>query len=289
MNKFSSKYLIEKKINIKSKSGFITANTLFVNLEFNDNVLFKVIMSIDVDFHNLSTIKNNGYFNLTKDSLIGKEFPKFNNLNKIEVSAFLNPVHITDLSITSAKEFITQFEQQGLFNDESNWYWDSIKQDEILPDELKTLGTLSSGIKSNWNANIYQSINKIESPLFKDVYTFFNKAFQDIKITEFGKSFEFDLSKELDNCWGKIVLFEFKKILIFYIQIPITKPWSEVIEIIGEINYNLPVGNFEYNEDANIVRFKTTIDFQNVSITYPMLQNLYQGNFECVNKYLIEF
>ncbi len=289
MNKFSSKYLVEKNININYKTGFFTINSLFVNLEYHDNVIFKVSMAIDVDLENLSIIKNNCLLNLSKDSLNGQEFPKFNNLKKIEVTAFLNPEFLTDLSINSAQEFIREFDQNNLFNDESFWYWDIIKQDEILPQDLKELGNLSSGIKSYWVSNIYKSVNKVESPLFKDIYNFFNKAFQNIQITEFGKSFEFDLSKEIDNCSGAIILLELKKIVIFYIKIPTSKSWNEIKEIIGKINYDLPVGNFEYNEELNIVRFKTSIDYQNVNITYPMLQNLYQANYESVNKYVLEF
>ncbi len=289
MGNYSSKYLIEKEITVKSGNNSIVAQSLFINLEFNDNILFKVNMAIEVDMINLLKFKESQFFNLTNESLNGHQFPNFNADKKIEINAFLNPECLDEITHNSAKVFIDEFILNDKFNNESQWFWDTIKQEETLPEDLSKLGSLSSGLKSNWISKIYKSVKKVESPLFKDIYNFFIKGYEQIEITEYGRSFEFDMSIDIPGCKGELLLLEFKKIIIFYINIPFNKNWNEVVQTIGEINYDLPVGNFEYNQELNIVRFKTFIDYQDVNVTYPMLQNLYQGNFDSVSKYISNF
>lgn len=59
-----------------------------------------------------------------------------------------------------------------------------------------------------------------------------------------------------------------------------------VVEYITRANWELLVGNFEFDYGDGEVRFKTTVDFSGTTLTNELLHSLVYGNVKAMDQYL---
>ena len=61
---------------------------------------------------------------------------------------------------------------------------------------------------------------------------------------------------------------------------------AEVGRLLHRINFGLVVGNFEIEIDGGEIRFRTSMDLDDVGLTTNIIRNLVFGNIAVVNDYL---
>lgn len=89
------------------------------------------------------------------------------------------------------------------------------------------------------------------------------------------------------NCYAKVN--EDQKIFIFYSVCPIAAPESKrtaIAEFIARANYGMIIGNFELDYDDGDIRYKTSIDVEGDSITFPLIKQLVYTNVLTMDQYL---
>ncbi|OJX40393.1 MAG: hypothetical protein BGO78_11045 [Chloroflexi bacterium 44-23] len=98
------------------------------------------------------------------------------------------------------------------------------------------------------------------------------------------------------NHWGENGRFscqaeinENQKIFYFYSYFPVNVPpekRSQIAELITRINYGMRVGNFELDYEDGEVRFKTSIDVENVDLSQALVSNHVYANVWTMDRYL---
>jgi hypothetical protein len=78
-------------------------------------------------------------------------------------------------------------------------------------------------------------------------------------------------------------------IFIFYSVCPVTIPTEKrdaVAEFLTRANYGLLVGNFELDYADGEVRYKSSLDVENSSLSQPLFHNLVYANVWMMDRYL---
>ena len=98
------------------------------------------------------------------------------------------------------------------------------------------------------------------------------------------------------NHWGENGRFscqaevnETQQIFYFYSYFPVNVPPAKqaaVAELITRANYGMRVGNFELDYEDGEVRFKTSIDVENVELTHALVSNHVYANVWTMDRYL---
>ena len=65
----------------------------------------------------------------------------------------------------------------------------------------------------------------------------------------------------------------------------LSKYRSETMEFVTRVNFDLVIGNFEFNLDEGLVRFKSSIDFTAVELTEPLIRDAIKSAMEAVEQY----
>jgi hypothetical protein len=63
------------------------------------------------------------------------------------------------------------------------------------------------------------------------------------------------------------------------------KQRREVMTFLTRANYDLVIGNFEFNLDDGGVRFKSSIDFTNVDLSETLIRNTIRSSMDAVEQY----
>lgn len=82
---------------------------------------------------------------------------------------------------------------------------------------------------------------------------------------------------------------EEQQTLAFYGTCPLVVPQArrgDVLELIGRINYELVLGNFEMNLDDGDIRFRTSTDLENIEDIAPLIERLFYSNVAGLDAYL---
>ncbi len=98
------------------------------------------------------------------------------------------------------------------------------------------------------------------------------------------------------NHWGENGRFscmaeynEKQRIFYFYSYFPINIPpekRAKMAEFITRVNYGMRIGNFEMDIEDGELRFRTSIDFENSDLTYPLVSNHVYPNVWMMDRYL---
>ncbi len=89
------------------------------------------------------------------------------------------------------------------------------------------------------------------------------------------------------TCYAKAR--ETQQQLIFYSHCPIIVPESKLLsiaEFITRANYNMVIGNFELDFNEGEIRYKTSIDIEDMQLSYNCIKNLIYTNVNIIDKYL---
>jgi len=99
------------------------------------------------------------------------------------------------------------------------------------------------------------------------------------------------------NHWGENGRFscqaevnEEQKIFYFYSYFPVNVPEekrSVIAELITRANYGMRVGNFELDYEDGEVRFKTSLDVENVELSHDLVSNHVYANVWTMDRYLL--
>ncbi len=123
--------------------------------------------------------------------------------------------------------------------------------------------------------------SEIEAFLSQDDWPFSVLEGQTIAKTSFqGKNGEF-------NCF--VQAREEQEHLVMYAVLPVFAPEArrdEVARFITRANYGMMIGNFELDYEDGEVRFKTSIDLEDVSEFKLLLRNVIYANVLTMDKYL---
>jgi hypothetical protein len=80
-----------------------------------------------------------------------------------------------------------------------------------------------------------------------------------------------------------------KNLFIFYSVCPINVPLEKrpsISELLTRANYGLPLGSFEMDYSDGEVRYRTSIDVADASLTPPLIKNLVYTNVGTFDRYL---
>ena len=76
--------------------------------------------------------------------------------------------------------------------------------------------------------------------------------------------------------------------MVFYAVFPVRAPDSrltEVAEFITRANYGMIIGNFELDYADGEVRYKTSVDIEDVDLSEPLIRHLIYANVLTMDKY----
>jgi hypothetical protein len=71
---------------------------------------------------------------------------------------------------------------------------------------------------------------------------------------------------------------------IFPVRVPENK-MAEIAEFINRANYGMIIGNFEIDYADGEIRYKTSVDVEDVELTDPLLRHLIYANVLTIDKY----
>jgi hypothetical protein len=71
---------------------------------------------------------------------------------------------------------------------------------------------------------------------------------------------------------------------IFPVRVPENK-MADVAEFINRANYGMIIGNFEIDYADGEIRYKTSVDVEDVELTDPLLRHLIYANVLTIDKY----
>ncbi len=75
---------------------------------------------------------------------------------------------------------------------------------------------------------------------------------------------------------------------VFYSVFPVRAPenkFGEVAEFINRANYGMIIGNFEIDYSDGEIRYKTSVDVEDVEIADPLISHLIYANVLTIDKY----
>ncbi len=101
-----------------------------------------------------------------------------------------------------------------------------------------------------------------------------------------GYSVIFDISEPVET--GDAILLQGTSLFLFYLNLRMAVPeprLHDVAEFITRANYGMNAGNFELNFDTGTIRFKSSIDFQGVSLSQLLVRNAILSAIDSVSMY----
>lgn len=76
--------------------------------------------------------------------------------------------------------------------------------------------------------------------------------------------------------------------LVFYSVFPVRTPENQhaaVAEFLTRANYGMIIGNFELDYNDGEIRYKTSVDIEDVSLSEPLVRHLIYANVLTMDKY----
>lgn len=126
--------------------------------------------------------------------------------------------------------------------------------------------------------------------IFDGIQSFVKEHFDAEGLEPLGDdSLAFQLAVEDGREWGCLVLVdeETEQLMFYSVLLDSAKPErrDEVMRFVTLANYGLPVGNFELDLEDGEVRFKTSIDLEDVELTERLCRNVVELNIMLMDLY----
>jgi len=89
------------------------------------------------------------------------------------------------------------------------------------------------------------------------------------------------------TCYAKTI--EAKKQFVFYSICPVNAPEEQrnaIAQFLTRANYGMTIGNFELDFSGGEIRYKTSIDIEGASLTFPQIKCLVYTNVTMMDEYL---
>lgn len=277
--KFNSFYLSERSLYFQKDSLEFEVKEPNIEIQFENNQIQNVIVKGLIETNRWNEILKFGLFNYQHSEY---DTTTFDTDKDILIQLFYDHRLVSGLHCATAEEWL-QIAENNInkpYLNINNWFIEKALQTIESPKGIS--GEFKIGYKSKWRSN---KTKNEHSKLVEDVLAFFKSAFPEIKLDEGGTSFRWDLSSEIPNSLGEVIIKERFQQVIFYVHLPFNIEPHAMHKLVNEINFGLPVGNYEYLEEPPNLRFKTSVEYQKMELTYTMLQNLYQSNLSVVDKY----
>jgi len=292
MHQKISTFLAEKNISFRHENHVLDAMLTEATLKLENNRLVEVLISLQVDFEKYTFIDSQAIFHLDDDKKTQGSDYDFDKKTPILLDLILDNTFLEKIDSYEAKDFIHLLVQENknsptnqLLNFQS-WYVLHVKQEVEVPAQIAEDGILKMGYATTWYESKFAK-KLPTSTLFRDIFNFYKAAFPYCEVIEANKSFGFAFQNQ-EYTWNCLVVVreQYKQVL-FYSFVPYPVLDKEIIlKKITELNYDLPVGNFEMEWESGQVRFKTYLDFDQQQLNAQMLQTLFEANIYSMNKFL---
>jgi hypothetical protein len=287
-----STFLAVKEIHFYTDNAKIPLKLTESTLVFEGNRLSEVKICLEVSFAQYEQIDQQHLFHLEDDKKDISEAYHFDPLRNITIELILDRAVFSQVNSIKAQDFIQLLSQLDNANAPAdllaaqNWYVLTVKQEVTLPAEMATKGSLAMGYATVWYAEKFAE-KMPESVLFSRISTFFRAVYPDLTVVEPSRQFKFLHQDPSGHTWEcSLVLREQQQQVMFYADFPYpVKEKNIALRKINEINYDLPIGNFEMHPDEGTVRFKTYVDFSRIELHAALVQAIYDASIYNMNKY----
>lgn len=103
------------------------------------------------------SIRNRCNFHLTDEKINKPVVAKFDENKEYEIELQLNPEiaeehHITDMN--DSQEIMDYITENDTLHNQHNWYVLNVKQEEELPEFMKSMGSIKVGYSTTWNKEL---------------------------------------------------------------------------------------------------------------------------------------
>jgi len=292
MHQKISTFLAEKNISFHHENHVLDAMLTEATLKLENNRLVEVLITLQVDFEKYTHIDTQHIFHLDDDKKTQGSDYDFDKKAPILLDLILDNAFLEKIDSYEAKDFIYLLVQENKNNptnkllDSQSWYVMHVKQEVEVPAQIAEDGKLKMGYATTWYESKFAK-KLPTSTLFRDIFNFYKAAFPYCEVIEANKNFGFSFQNQEYTWKCMVVVREQYKQILFYSYLPYPILDRELIlKKITEINYDLPVGNFEMEWESGQVRFKTYLDFDQQQLNAQMLQSLFEANMYSMNKFL---
>ena len=276
----------------------LSVSLIEVTTEELDGALDRVEVTFLVSPSDYARVDAEAVFHLTPEVRGPGSQRGFRDDAPIEIEARLHPHYL--ILLKNETETLDEIGDYllTLSGDDANhallsadsWYALRVKQEELLPPELQGPGrSLKSGYSTTWNETLTN-----EERL--------TPALRTLIETLTGEGWNWSLGAEPSTVMSRLWTDDPEDRWTVYSQIrddehfcliygvcPVrfsTTQLPQIIEFISRANQDLPIGNFEVNEDTLEIRFKTSLDYEGSDLTQPIVRQLLRANAAMMERYL---
>ncbi len=261
------------------------------NIVVTDNKITDVKILIEISEKTYKIVDNKESFNL--NGMMRKQDTSYEFLDNkpIEIDLTLNKKLYSTIhkDVKNAKGLISYFENinnnenNSILLNTENWFANYVKQEVDIPDDME--GSLKMGYATRW-----LDLSKYSDPFVRKIYLFFIMKTLNCEILNSKKIvFKMYVKDDIINFYTNIRK-DINQIVLYsspQLKIPEEKR-METCKKINEINFDLPVGNFELDFEDGEIRFKTYFESVDSSFSNDYLKLLLESNIYTMTKYLDE-
>jgi hypothetical protein len=260
-----------------------------ISIRQDDDEITRCIITLEIDPATYQQIDRLALFNLQPEmrgELWGGQFDP--NIN-IEIEAGLEPDRLGELNdhATNVREVAScLLDANSPLLQTEYWLGLCVKQLVSLPPELakETQGEVKVGYQTQWIKLFADS-----PAMMGTVQSFFQaNGWQFISET--------DASSIIATCQGengnwRMVVNTEEEFCLVYSTFPHLIPPQKraaFMEFLTRANYELPIGNFEFDLDKGEVRFKTSVEVSAQELTFAIVERLVNANVYSMDSHLLD-
>ena len=269
-------------------------NTEIQNIQYEitkRNYYKNILLQIEVTYATYEVILTQSLFNLHLPVIKkGSQYIKSDELVELTIE-MTEDVLYSFPKVKSKEEILTFFKEQETryltispYLKTESWKVLMVKQKQVLPDDMKEIGTLKMGYETLWAENPFSKLDSLKEQVIF-VLKELKWAFEEVEEYVFLVNYSSDKGK-----WSCIIeLVPEKKRCIFYSVFP-TKIeesyYNSVFKFINATNCKLEIGNFELDVNTSILRFRTSIGLGSQALETSIFQDLAFMNVKTMNYFL---
>lgn len=292
----TNKHISNLKINFNTtKQNKINATLkeiIFIEKE-DKSTEIQAIIAIDKKTYDI--IDENCVFNLQKQVRGQSSIEEFTTKKPIEIELKLRRTLYDKLEtqkLTSPKTLFQYIEKIKNDNENDllfseNWFALIVKQEVELPGDME--GTLNMGYQTTWIKTPEET--PVNSKFFNQIVDFFNANTLNCEVSNPNTNITFQYSSPPYVWYAGVKIKEEFKQVILRSQCPYkvqADKRDEMCKKLTDINYDLPIGNFEMNQENGLIFFKTYLEAGSAQVTTEMLKLLLEANVYTLTKYIPE-
>ena len=293
MNKYETQHFWDVDIQMLSSIGEpINITITEANFTLTEGRASEAKLSIEVDKKNYQIIDNLEAFNLKIAERSESSIKEFSAEKPIEIELILDKEHIKTLAseVDSAKSLIQHLIKLSknksnlpLLQTE-NWFALYVKQEVEVPENME--GSLKMGYSTKWVEKFEEKLPP--SDFVQKIFDYFSKNATNCQIINSSFDIMFDYFYENRKWYFLINTNEEYNQIRLYSQYPYEISKEKCLAVckkITEINFGLPIGNFEFDFNTAQLRFKTYLELENLEINDTQLKMLLEANIYTMEQF----